>query len=196
MDENHLLAQYGRTMRSAQALEGRLKTLFGLYKVIAGLSKSACPLPSEEFEALMLAGESKTLGQALHGILQELSKTSSLPLPGGIKKVLWETVRTRNFVAHHYFQARGSLLGHEPARPYLIAELAWFSEVFDAWAPKIDKWADQLLKALDIGEEELRETQGILAEIIPDLRRERLTELKSNLEKIGIDVPPVPHELA
>jgi hypothetical protein len=194
MDENLLLAQYGRTMRSAQVLEERLKVLLLLHKMITTGSQSASPLSDMEFEALLSGGTEATMGQALSQILQELSTIHVSPLPSAAEDGLWRTIRARNFLAHKYFQARGLLIEDETARPGLIAELQWLSEVFNGWVPTLDKWIDALLKVLDISEEYIEE-EDIVGEMA-NLQQEQLAKLKSDLAKIGIDVPPIPNESA
>jgi hypothetical protein len=192
MDEYQVFTQYGRTMRFAQLLERRLKILLGLHKVMTTISKCAIPLGDLEFNELLLAGDGNTLGQAIRGLLQELPKIGLTSLPEDVETALRQTVETRNFVAHHYFETRGVLIRNEVARPYLLAELEWFSTLFEAWIPKLDKWTDNLLSALGITSQERNDAEAMLEAILPDLCRDHLTELKSHLVKIGIDVPAIP----
>src|SRR5262249_31164795 len=112
--------------------------------------------------------------------------------PDGTRNALVETVQVRNFVAHHYFEARCILATDENAEPHLIAELRWFSDLFEAWVPSLDKWADALLTALGVGEDELKSGREAFEERLPDLRRDQLNALRDSLERIGVEVPPLP----
>ncbi len=187
-----ILAAYGRTMRSAQRLEGRLKLLFSLHNLVSGTSKSLTPPTDEELEKLIVGGDKKTLGHALHGVFQTLAELPVAPFPENARKALWQTVEARNFVAHQYFAKRGLLAKDESSARYILAELGWLSELFEGWVPSLDKWADTLLTAVGISADDLKSCREAMDELVPDLQQEQLTVLKESLERIGIDVPPVP----
>jgi hypothetical protein len=189
-----ILLAYSHAMRYAQTLEGRLKILFSLHAVISGVSKKCSPLTDGDFELLMLAGNDRTAGSALNGLLKKLGELNVAPLPEQVRRALWQTVETRNFLAHHYFPVRGALISEEGARPYLIAELDWFSELFKGWIPALDKWTDALIKAIGIGDEERKSMQQRFEESAPELRRQKLESLKETLDRIGIEIPPLPSE--
>ncbi len=178
-------------MRSAQRLEGRLQILFGIHNVISGISKAPSSLTDSEFEALLTGGDEKTLGEAVRGVFQKLAELGLSGFPDNAQKALWHTVRTRNFVAHHYFAKHKFLAQDENARRYLIDELDWYSELFQGWVPTLDKWTQMLLNALGI-EDDLESAQEVFKEVVPDLRREQLNLLKDRLARIGIEVPDVP----
>jgi hypothetical protein len=118
VDESILVA-YARAMRSAQRLEGRLKTLFSLHNVILRVSKTQGPLTDEEFETAMIA-PNKPLGKVLDGVFAKLAEIGSLPFPDDARKGLWESIQTRNFIAHHYFGEYRMLAEDKNASPYLL----------------------------------------------------------------------------
>jgi hypothetical protein len=139
MNKQALLAKYAEAMWSAQALESRLRGLLGIHKVLFGLSNKPLPLTDEELEALLLAANKKTLGQAVHELLQHLSKLG-LAFPNIGEDLLLQTVRIRNFLTHHFFAANHIIFEDVQARTLLGAQLAWFTELFDRWLPITDKW--------------------------------------------------------
>jgi hypothetical protein len=191
-----ILVAYGRAMQSAQRLESRLKILFMLHNLVSGVSKSLTPITDDDFEILIVAGDKKTLGRALHGVLQKLAELPVAPFPENAQKGLCETVQARNFLGHHYFAKRGLVAEDESSWRYVVAELGWFSELFDAWVPSLDKWADMLLTTVGISAVDLKSGQQAVDELAPDVRREQFTALKESLERIGIHVPPVPTSAA
>ena len=195
MNDRILLA-YARAMRSAQQLEGRLKLLLSCHNVVSGVSKNQSPIMDDTFEALLLSADKKTLGQALKGVFLTLGELGLLPFPEDSRKALWETVRARNFVAHDYFAKRSVLAVDENASPYLITELDWFCELFEAWIPSLDKWTDMLLGALGITQDDLQSGGETFAEMASDLRSDQLNALRAQLERIGIDVTPFPADAA
>lgn len=129
------------------------------------------------------------MGQALHGVFQKLRELGLSSLPDSAEQALRETVQTRNFVAHRYFVERELLAKDSNALPALIAELEWFSELFDTWVPTLDKWSDMLIKALGMTDDDLRVAQSAVQEAVPDLQREHLSNLKNQLARIGVEVP-------
>ena len=174
MNDGILLA-YARAMRSAQRLEGRLQLLFGAQNAISAISK--VPKPTyDEFVALVHSGDEKTFGKALHGVFEKLPELGLSPFPDSARKVFLTTIQARNFLAHHYFHERRVLAEDKNAWPYLIAELDWYSEVFDTWVPRIDKWTDMLLNRIGINADELGSAVHKLREgFTPDQRRKHLS---------------------
>jgi hypothetical protein len=188
MNKDTLLVAYANAMWAAQAMEGRLKALLGLYRVINGTSTRPLPLTDEEFEALVFAADGKTLGQAIHGLLQQLSKLG-LGFPSIAEEGLWSTVRIRNFLAHSFFAESGHLIDDEEGRLVLNAQLQWFIEVFKAWLPTLDKWTNSLLRNIGIGEEEFAEVESMFQHERAHLTRDLIPKLRQQLETIGVDVP-------
>lgn len=127
----------------------------------------------------------------MDGVFKKLDEHGVSPFPDDIRKALREAVRTRNFVVHYYFEQCSVLARDGNAWSYLIADLDWFSELFEVWVPSLDKWTDMLLRALGISEDELKSGREAFEEIAPDLRGEQLNALKAQLERISIDVPPL-----
>ncbi len=191
MTDDVLLA-YAKAMRSAQRMEGRIKTLLGLSRLLAGVATSPGPLSDVEFESLLNAGDKKTFGKALEGVLEKLPEFGLSALPTVVVAGLRKTVIARNFLAHHYF-ARRSLCGDTPdVRSLLVAELSWFSELFEAWIPRLDKWQDILLGACGISPHEIKLAEKEMDSLVPDLRSDALSDLKEVLRSVGIDVSSPP----
>jgi hypothetical protein len=190
MHDSILLA-YARAMWSAQKLESSLKLLFSLHNVISGISKAQAPLTDEEFEKLMTAKDGKPLGDVIDSLFNIFPKLGLSHFPEDAKKLLDKTRKARNFVAHSYFISRVVLTKDPEALPTLIAELEWYSELFNSWDSVLDRWIDMLIKALGFTDDDMKELQNIVDEGPPAaLRQDLLTELKNQLAQIGITASP------
>jgi hypothetical protein len=185
-NQKEVLAAYGATMRQVQAFESGMKTVLGLYR----MHRHHRPgLTDEEFEDI-LTGGGNTLGKIINEIQDQLKPTA--PLPTVATEFLKGVVKIRNLLAHRYLMERGPLLCEESAKPYLLAELAWYEEIYATFLPRIERWENMLLDSLGV-------TKEFIAEVdIPDLRhafREQAFRTLETLAKdMGLDLPtpPVP----
>lgn len=107
MTEDILLA-YAKAMRSAQRMEGCMKTLLGLSRLIARVSTSPAPLGDGEFETLLTAGDKNTFGQALNGVLEKLAQLGLTALPENVTAALWVLLRHETSLPITTFRAASS----------------------------------------------------------------------------------------
>ena len=159
-------------MLAAQAVEGRLKGLAAVHRVLTLATRTQEPLSDDELETAFTSSDTRTLGRLVRDLLAYL-QAAGTPFPAVAIDALHATVQVRNHLAHGFLASNHMILDNPEAQSLLCERLAWWAEVFATWLPLLDRLAERLLTVLGVSlpdiAQEKQEGDRQFAEVRPEL---------------------------
>ena len=159
-------ANYGLALYLAQVLEHGLANALMCAELLP--SRAGKPVPRRQWEAEFDVFMDQQYEQTLGRLVRALKSATSIPTE--LEGALADALKTRNFLAHHFFRERAEAFMSWDGREAMIRELKSAQGLFDIADGKLT----EIVKPL-------REKYGLTDELLKPLEEEYLKGIKNDL---------------
>jgi len=148
-------ARYGLAMYEAQCIERGLGVLLA-----TAWGPGPGQITRQEYEGILQSTFTDTLGRLIRHVREKVGAER------GLETDLTRVLRTRNWLAHHYFWQRAQAFCSEKGRHAMVAELQGIVDEFERVNTVLSRIAEAWLKALGVTEDEVESRLRALMEDI------------------------------
>lgn len=159
-------AYFGLAQYLAQVLEHGLANALMCAELLP--RRAGKPVPRKHWEAEFDLFMNQQFEQTLGRLIRGLGKATSVPTD--LEGLLTDALKTRNFLAHHFFRERAESFMSRDGRDKMIEELERAQKLFDA--------ADERLTEVT---KPLREKYGLTDERLKPLEQDYLKKYDNDL---------------
>jgi hypothetical protein len=145
-------AHFGLALYLAQVLEHGLANAL----MCAGLlpRRAGKPVPRKQWEVEFDAFMDQQFEQTLGRLIQSLRTATSVPTD--LENILADALKTRNFLAHHFFRERAESFMSRDGREKMIQELERAQKLFEVADERLSAVAKPLREKYGLSDERLK----------------------------------------